>query len=858
MKRLGLVLLLVTIKFYAQDAVDIGTPARSPFNLGGDIQGVIQNSVNEVTGKVTFSLPLGTIGASTVSYGLNLTYNGQSAFKNGKETNKYNPTSVVGVGFSLSVPKIMVDNKGTGTMEDDDFYLLDGGTSSKLICTNKDGLTGAETWEFQMEKYSPWKIKFYKYNLYYEDDYWTIVKEDGLTYKFGASASTSKSKESVIRWGNWIGSSLQSGGTQQTIVWNLSSIEDQFENVSFQYELEEIAQSGSVKQTEASYLKKISSSNGASIQLTYGTKGSLEYYEPHKEKVEPDAYQERYEKKYLQSVSSYNNANELVSTYNIGYTLNGSSLNTKRYLTSLTQTAYNNGQSEVMPSQTFDYHYTGTFKGGIKTITYPTGGAVTYNYKNKFLFNNYSNQFETSAFSQPSGYMYHSMFVSDNYGIFVYRTENKISGDKYRFKFFRVWWTGQKWEWEEFTFPHLMLDPSTVNEGGPLKDLYPVLERDYYGFVYDKGTAADIYLWHLENDGRTWDYYTTTNKSIGSTNPRFHSGDEFVALQNYSSGELYTYVWNGSSWNYKLIDQGSGKYYITATNNYIMSLNEEGGTDYISGVGHTDRYYFHYLDAQKNWQSKSWSAEADPYIDGTEAPSYFYPDNSIIGFVADDNPELFLRWDTNYNLTNVDNVLGSYNDSSPMVPVGNGMFTIHSSFYKNPNKSARFNGVNWSVSALPSANNSYYSKLNFGEDIMLFQNNPSISGVGYHKYNPNTNSWTYATLNSNYSSSLNNYKLSTINSDFIIASNKIYERTNLGVLSEIGTLQYDNSFSYSDGLRHSFVRQLNGGNYQGVYYYINKETGLLSSINTGSNICFLHEVVRWEGTPLLCLQVLFG
>src|SRR5690606_2694279 len=301
---------------------------------------------------------------------------------------------------------------------------------------------------------------------------------DGLTYKFGESVATSKSKESVVAWGNWIGSSKQSGGTEQTIVWNLSKIEDQWNNyLKFEYELVEVTQSGSSKQTEASYLKKITSSKGANIQLTYGTKTSDEFYEPHQEASEPDAYQERYEKKYLQSVSSYNNSNELVSTYNLGFTLNGTGLNKKRYLTSLSQTVYNNGLNETLPSQTFDYYYTGDFKGGLKKITYPTGGSVVYNYNNKFLFDNTSNLFETT-FTVPSGYFIHSSFVSDKYAIQVLRTNNTVIGSKYQFIFNRFWWNGQKWEWESFTFPHLMEDNNPTN---PLIDFQVVFGDDYYG-----------------------------------------------------------------------------------------------------------------------------------------------------------------------------------------------------------------------------------------------------------------------------------------------------------------------------------------------------------------------------------------
>ena len=286
------IFLLTGIISFSQNDIDIGTPSAAPFQLGNDIQGTIQNSVNEVTGKVTFSSPLGSISARSVSYGVNLTYNGLASFKNGQQTNKYNPTSTVGVGWFISVPKIVVDNKNTGARDDDEFYLLDGATNSKLLCTEKGLDAIGHIWKYQLEKYAPWKIE-YVYNTSW-GDYWKVTKENGLVYYFGHPTSN-QARDHAIRYGNWIGSSKQSGASgQHTIQWNLYKIEDQWgNNLIFEYDTVTQTMSG-YAQTEASYLKKITSSNGANIQLAYGNKDSDEYYEPHQEASEPDAYQERY------------------------------------------------------------------------------------------------------------------------------------------------------------------------------------------------------------------------------------------------------------------------------------------------------------------------------------------------------------------------------------------------------------------------------------------------------------------------------------------------------------------------------------------------------------------------------------
>lgn len=852
-KQLIILISFIAINLYGQDEVDIGTPTNSPFNSGTDIQGTIQNSVNEVTGKVTLSQQITSIASASISYNVSLGYNGQVSFENGKQTNKYKPTSIVGVGWSMAVPKIVVDHKNTGARDDDEFYLQDGATNTKLICAERGLAAEGHIWEFQMEKYAPWKIE-YHFSHYAESEFWKITKEDGIVYYFGHSLFSTDAKETIIRYGNWIGSSNQSGGNreEQAIVWNLWKVEDQWgNNLVFEYDKVNQTMSG-YNQTEASYLKKIISSKGANIQLTYGTKNSDEYYESHQEASEPDAYQERYEKKYLQSVSSYNNENQLVSTYNIGYTLNGTGLNKKRYLTSLTQTAYNNGINETLPAQTFEYHYTGDFKGGMKKITYPTGGSVTYNYKNKLLFNNSANKY-ASNLTWPSGYQLKSRVVKDNYVLYLLRTTNPITGNKYRFKVFRLWWDGDAWEQDEFTFPHLIED-ANVGTNYMLLDFYVVMEDDFYGFVYDKGSSADVYLFHLEKDGRTWDYYTSTSRNIGNENPSFVSGNGFAALQGHRNGQLYTYVWNGSSWNYKLISQGSGQYYIGATNNYIISLDEDGGTDMITNVSHEDNYYMHYLDAEKNWQTRSWSAVLDPYIAGIEKPSYFYPDNSIIGFVADDNPELFLRWNTTYHSTNVDNVLGAWNDSYQIQSVASSMFTLYHPTTKRPYKSARFNGVNWKVET-PTAPQ-YGARLQFGIDFFSYANSVRVSNqyskydCKYYNYDPNTNSWVNGILyapNNYYDNPYN-----PINSDFMVVGKKIFHKSNQGaspLFNEIQTLSEDNKFAYSDGLGHTYIQQ---GNH-GKLYYIDKYDGSLkhTQINNKSFTYFNSSPKFGGNTPFM-------
>jgi len=851
---------------------DVIGPQNSSFKLGQKKVGDIQNTINEVTGKIAFSVPIANISAGTVNYDLSINYDGQSSFRTGSELNKYNPTSIIGVGWDMPLMKITVDNKDTATRDDDDFYFSDGSTVSKLICTER----GNETWEFEMEEFANWDITYYKgftefaqnpitgmwSMVYREADFWKIINDEGIEYYLGyatnqqngvsAPSSTSKSKEVVSTWGNWIGDSNKNPNGVSTIVWNVSRIRDQWDNqLNFSYDLVEGRQNTSQtnhKHTEASYLRKIISSNGSRVLLNYGNKqGALkfEYHEPHRERTEPDAYQERYEKKFLSNVEVYNYNIELSYSFDFGYQLKSLHNDDKRYLTNITQSTHTNGTNASLPPQTFDYHYSGTFRGGLKTITYPSGGSVTYNYQNKSLFYNNS-----TTHSGISGYYFYAAKVSDNYNFRVYRSIDPIGNSgKYRLKIQRFTWNGKDWESNIFTFPHLV----ALHGDGRLRDFYGVYENDFYGFAFDTGVRADLFLFHKEQNGRDWKYTRYSSNHIGNEKPVLLSGDNFIALGSHHTGRLWIRTWNGKTWNSKLILQGGGQYYYAATNNFILSLDEDGGSDMITGASHEDNYYIHYLDAEKEWQTKSWSAFADPRIHGIELPSYFYPSNSMSGFVADDNPELFLRWNKDYNLVAVDDNLGMHNDSSPLLPSGNsGLFSLLNHFYSSPIQARRFNGIDWSSGNVGSSQG-YYSKTNFGQDFLTFQNHPSL-GLGYLNYDPNFDAFNSGTLTLN--SGVNSNETSNgITSEYIVVGNLLFKKNTGGgptfLFNQAGSIgNVKNNFTYTDGISQSYIKRhtntFSSTFIDAMYLNIDKSTGLINQINLGKKIPIMY-YTNWDG-----------
>ncbi len=872
-KIITLFITLISICIYSQEPVDIVTPKQATFNSGQDIEGLVQSSVNEPTGKVTFSIPIASLAARLVSHSVSISYNGQSAFDIGSQTNKFVSTSPLGVGFDLFTPKIVANNKNTATKQDDTFYLQDGANNTRLYCINRiepgssstTPNTGKVIWEFQAEQYVPWKIKYYKSEIFELHgalverplDYWIITNDRGMDYVYG---KTLNARERAVAWGNWIGNSNKSGGKTETIVWNLSTIQDQWNNnISFEYEHQEVSM-GVIKQTEATYIKKISSSTGENIRFSYATKGVNEYYEPHKEQVEPDAYQERYQKKYLQSISTYDDDSNLVFDYKLAYNLvnNSSSTDKKRYLSTITQ---EDASGNFLPSQQFQYYTSGAFKGGLKKVTYPMGGSATYTYKNKLLFNNTANNFESVVSNNPD-YNFHAIATKDNYTLRLLKSKKPISDGKYQFRVIRNWWNGQNWEDKAYTLPYLIKD-EFPNGTIHLENFHTVFGPDYYGFLYLDGNGANtrLDLFHLKSNNSGWVRESFDNTDISSfynpsslstyeeSDTAFLSGDKFVAVADGNSNTLYTFTWNGNTWTKNSIYQtnpntnSSSYYHYGATNNYIITLDRKGiGTpnltrkDFITGNYSKDYFYIHYLDIENKWVSKSWSADMNPSFNKIEKDSYFYPNSALTGFVSDHNPEVFLRWDKNYNLLAIDNtVLGSHNDSSPIVPTYSGMFILQNNFSQRPIKFSRFNGVDWKATDYASNSGSSPS---YGQDMMTYQHTNNVNRyIGYAFYDPNINQWE---INNTFDvRTINNgQKISGITRDFLIAQNNIYSFSNATsslTLSE--TIPGNNIFTHTDGLNHAFVETenpLTNGSRAGLFFYMDKTTNEIKNINMGN------------------------
>ncbi len=279
----------------AQDNRSTESNGINSFFLNPDLKGSGQNSVNLYSGDVNLPINLltvsgrGGLNASvTASYSSNIQYERDNWALDA-------PSGILGMGWSMSYDKIIVDHKNTGSVHDDDFYLVSGGSTNELIMVSSTSATSG-TKTFKTKNYQFWKITYYK-----SDERWEIVKEDGKTYVFGGGVSTvsgnkisdGNSIQWGVKWGNWIGSSMRtSGQSQHPVAWNLSKVKNTWgDELTYDYLVveEQVGRYGvpdlvePKRHTKASYLQKITTPEGKEIEFIYGEKNTDEYTDPHQE-----------------------------------------------------------------------------------------------------------------------------------------------------------------------------------------------------------------------------------------------------------------------------------------------------------------------------------------------------------------------------------------------------------------------------------------------------------------------------------------------------------------------------------------------------------------------------------------------
>ncbi|CAM1344489.1 coiled-coil domain-containing protein [Tenacibaculum amylolyticum] len=356
--------------FFEDDSSVMNTTTQN--SNGGS---VAAKNVEMGTGNVSFHESL----FSVEGYKAFLTYNSEGVQNKASTWNLEQKQGVIGLGWTYPENKVIRLTQQTGNTEDDTFLLYnEGNTYSLLFISETNGVK-----EYRIAKQSDWVIKHIL-----DQDQWQFFHPDGNIYIYGDGNFTitpkkteipelgnlvkhrSNSVEYNVKWDNWIGSSvIPDNQSCVPVAYNLSAIEDIYgEQVQLTY-MQEEEQVGSAtnskRHTRATYLKEVKGLRNKTIRFTYADKTSNEYQDPHTEHQnmidgevdltnDQDAYQERYERKYISKIGLYNRGGDLQKEVVLGYEFlkEGTALQ-KRMLTSIN---YNDSREDrYKPATVFDY-----------------------------------------------------------------------------------------------------------------------------------------------------------------------------------------------------------------------------------------------------------------------------------------------------------------------------------------------------------------------------------------------------------------------------------------------------------------------------------------------------------------------
>lgn len=722
---------------------------QQTFNLNPDNLGALENSVNLFTGQVSFPMNLVSLpGRGGLDVSVNLLYNSGGVPYQSDIWNVEAPTSVVGLGWTMDIPKIVCDHKQTGARADDDFYVVENGQSVKLICVEDGFLTS----RYKPEKDLLWKVKYNK-----SAEKWTITKENGFEYVYGDKNSDRGTVQWMVRWGNWIGNSTQPVGQEQmAYIWNISEVENLWgDKLTFTYDNEEEFVARDIadlttekKHTKASYLKKIQDPTGKSVEFLYGEKiyeslGKQEYQDPHMEQSEPDAYQEKYETRYLDRLIVRNENDSLLYETDLSYNtdLVGDGNTVKRLLTSIKK-IYPSGNS--MPPVRFEYFdsndETVDVKGCLKKVFNSYGAFYEYEYKQAELPLS-TLDLEINA-PTPGQWKEHYTYIGNNYALVVWRTVNSDGSHNSGFRPCRIYlytWDG-RWHSELLNDQNINIKTREV-DGEILLDWRIVLGDNFFAFLYedDNGAGYDGRIYHRkEQVGAVWRL-----QAIGTNyeNPVLLSGNDFVAWAGVNEEEISTYVFTGEYGRFADIDvdEYSPEHYVSAANNYIFVHNDnKTGQDYI---------HLFYLDQEKRWQKSSASSgQLFNTDDGSGVmPSFWHSFNSFTMGLPWDNEEYIYQWNENYNSITRKSGWGRLADDSYVFSRVNSLLGVVEK--GGEARAARYNGSLWQFTE--TFQNSTHRHYSFGNDFFIdempiYTSYPDIyPKYGRLKiYSPNIGSWS--------------------------------------------------------------------------------------------------------------------
>ncbi|MGD8781981.1 MAG: polymorphic toxin type 50 domain-containing protein [Ignavibacteria bacterium] len=719
-------------------------PQISTFTTNPDALGAIANSVNNFTGDVNMPLNLISLpGRNGLDVNVSISYS-SNVHKSVGIWNKEAPTGILGLGWSMPYSKIIVDNQQTGTREDDVFYLSEGGSNVELI-RDGEGYDSDLSLDYKIYKtvnYQPWIIRYYYNDAVPTNEFWAIVKENGVEYIFGGNTTA---QQYIVKWDNWIGNSSVNGNSiEQVTAWNLSSIKNRWnDEVQFEYKKEEnYVKNTNEIQTEACYLEKITDVYGRVVQFYYADKFSNEYKEPHSEQSEGtagDAYQEVYEKLFLDYIEVKNKYDEELFTIDFNYGQESDFLDygsniEKRLLKSITQ---KNKYGESLPSIQFSYRNASPNKGALSQVIMPAGGSVTFHYKSQ----NIENSERNFTLAAPDGYSDPTVWIAEDYIVATFSTTPSGDDNARTLKVYAYQWDGE-WVGEELiTITNLRKDDIPLNHNFTIR-----LEKDFFAlqiltinvhentklYVFEKN-KLERGKWNLINPGGT--VYGKAKETFTT----LLTGENFAAIyyHNERNGYVNGYTRRGNSWTSDIDFRINAENQGSITQSAVVSANN---FICIFAIIY-DNIRLHYLDENLNWQTNTTIT-----LNTNDQIAHWIAGNNFVSGYVNGYGEKILSWDEQYEFSSNKTTQG-LNDISFVTSVANDLVGFVGNSMKMT--AARFDGVEWKLQNGNQSNSRNY-RSTFGNDFFVRRydsNGSSDRNWRIYIFNPNTSSWTSTYVN---------------------------------------------------------------------------------------------------------------
>jgi hypothetical protein len=839
-----------------------GGPSQAPtvksFALDPNQLGAAVNSANLFTGDLALPLNLVSLsGRNGLDVNVSIAYSNVGIEKIVNTWNLDAPAGVLGLGWSMDVPKIIVDHKQTVARDDDEYFLLEGGAFNPLVRTTSGSDAGGSFYYYATLNYQFWKIKFYYLSPWMNNGgRWEITKEDGTTYVYGDASNGRNTIQWVIGWNNWIGdSNLLTGQTRIASVWNLSEIKNVWgDKITFEYEQQEQAQgngTGALKHTEASYLKRITDVYGRKVEFFYEDKVFVDpnnstnyhyyYYEPHQEISEPDAYQEFYEKKYLHHINIVRETGSLLFSVNFTYSNVNADNNTRKMLLSdITQT---NPSGLSLPPLHFDYYLTDPLKGYLQKVTYPAKGTVSYEYKTTLNEIGHSDR-QKDITPGATGYAEPNVWTGGDYTVVAWRQNNNHSTAALPVRLYAYQWEG---EWRE-KFITTIQNVQTDNSYKRFKDFQVITQKNFFAVLSKSNTINN--LWDLyivyKNPQRKGEWLNMVKIiDYGTGTPTLVAGENYVFVGSYLDdlvggtyyvSKIFTYKGFNSvnesnpyhAWIETDLNQTNGDHFYTGTNNYFISHNRN-----------RTEFNFHYLSEDKKWIIKT----AMPTFPNNSNPSNWYASNGFALAMAGGYNEYVYTWDNSYTNFTRHDPLGALNDYGRIFMLNNNAIGYA---YGNLAKFIRFNGSTWTGTGDINIASTRLD-VAFGNDFIVWQNYQTSSPIPsyYKNYYVSNNNWT-----ANYDISYTSTTGQTVGNisagnNFFCLGNKIY-------------FKYPDNLSFGTGTSTFYPptgQYITSGAVTGINYFLYK-VGTSSGATTGSAIQFVKNNTLF-GSPI-AFSGLFG